>query len=120
MADIVRQKTLKVYATEDGKEPYTVWLESLKDYVIRSRIIRRIERLKQGNYGDCKSVGSGVQEMRFFFGSGYRVYFGESANDLVILLCGGDKDSQDRDIEKAKGYWQAYQEEQDEQETEKP
>lgn len=56
----------------------------------------------------------------FFFGSGYRVYFGESANDLVILLCGGDKDSQERDIEKAKEYWQAYQEEQDEQETEKP
>ncbi len=48
------------------------------------------------------------------------VYFGESANDLVILLCSGDKDSQERDIEKAKEYWQAYQEEQDEQETEKP
>jgi putative addiction module killer protein len=54
----------------------------------------------QGNYGDCKPVGDGVFELRFFFGSGYRVYFGESANDLVILLCGGDKDSQDRDIEK--------------------
>ncbi|MBD2496514.1 MULTISPECIES: type II toxin-antitoxin system RelE/ParE family toxin [Nostoc] len=120
MADIVRQKTLKVYATEDGKEPYTEWLENLKDYTIRSRIIRRIERLKQGNYGDCKSVGDGVLELRFFFGSGYRVYFGESANDLVILLCGGDKDSQDKDIEKAKKYWEAYQEEQHEQETEKP
>ncbi|WP_442935788.1 type II toxin-antitoxin system RelE/ParE family toxin [Nostoc sp.] len=62
-----------VYATEYGKEPYTEWLENLKDYVVRSRIIRRIERLKQGNYGDCKSVGEGVQELRFFFGSGYRV-----------------------------------------------
>ncbi|MEA5601232.1 hypothetical protein [Nostoc sp. UHCC 0252] len=70
MADIVRQKTLKVYATEYGKEPYTEWLENLKDYAIRSRIIRRIERLKQGNYGDCKSVGEGVQELSFFFGSG--------------------------------------------------
>ncbi|MDF5715882.1 MAG: type II toxin-antitoxin system RelE/ParE family toxin [Rhizonema sp. NSF051] len=87
--------------------------------------MRRVERLKQGNYGDCKSVGFGVFELRFFFGSGYRVYFGEFANYLVILLCGGDKDSQDKDsqdkyIEKAKGYWQVYQEEQDEQETEKP
>ncbi|KAB8333584.1 type II toxin-antitoxin system RelE/ParE family toxin [Scytonema tolypothrichoides VB-61278] len=112
MADSIRPKVLKVYATEDGREPYTEWLENLKDYVTRSKIIRRIERLKQGNYGDCKSVGSGVRELRFFFGSGYRVYFGESANDLVILLCGGDKDSQDSDIEKAKEYWQAYQEEQ--------
>lgn len=112
MADSIPPKVLKVYATEDGREPYTEWLESLKDYVTRSKIIRRIERLKQGNYGDCKSVGSGVRELRFFFGSGYRVYIGESANDLVILLCGGDKDSQDRDIEKAKEYWQAYQEEQ--------
>lgn len=54
---------------------------------------------------------------RFFFGSGYRVYIGEAEDDVVILLCGGDKDSQDKDIEKAKKYWQAYQEEQDEQET---
>ncbi|MBD2606310.1 type II toxin-antitoxin system RelE/ParE family toxin [Scytonema hofmannii FACHB-248] len=120
MADIIRPKALQVYATEDGKEPYTEWLENLKDYVIRSRIIRRVERLKQGNYGDCKSVGGSVQELRFFFGSGYRVYFGEAENDVVILLCGGDKDSQDRDIERAKEYWQAYQEQSDEQETEKP
>jgi putative addiction module killer protein len=79
-------------------------LESLKDYTIRARILRRLERLKQGNYGDCKSVGEGVLELRFFFGSGYRVYIGEAADDVVILLCGGDKDSQDKDIEKAKEY----------------
>ncbi|MBW4509610.1 MAG: hypothetical protein KME64_24305 [Scytonematopsis contorta HA4267-MV1] len=58
MAGITRPKTLKVYQTLDGKEPYTEWLESLKDYTIRARILRRLERLKQGNYGDCKSVGS--------------------------------------------------------------
>ncbi|MBR8834064.1 MAG: type II toxin-antitoxin system RelE/ParE family toxin [Stigonema ocellatum SAG 48.90 = DSM 106950] len=104
-------KIVKLYATSDGTEPYTEWLKSLKDYVIRARIIRRIERLQQGNYGDCKPIGEGVHEMRFFFGSGYRVYFGESENDVVILLCGGDKSSQDRDIQKAKEYWQAYQEE---------
>jgi putative addiction module killer protein len=63
---MIRPKTLKVYATEDDKEPYTEWLESLKDYTIRARIIRRVERLKQGNYGDCKSVGEGVLELRFF------------------------------------------------------
>lgn len=118
MADVVRQKTLKVYVAKDGREPYTEWLKNLRDNTIRSRVIRRVERLKQGNYGDCKSVGEGVRELRFFFGSGYRVYFGESANDLVILLCGGDKDSQDRDREKAKDYWRVYQEEQNEPEIE--
>jgi putative addiction module killer protein len=120
MADIIRAKALKVYAAADGKEPYTEWLENLKDYTTRARIIRRVERLKQGNYGDCKSVGAGVQELRLFFGSGYRVYIGEAGNDVVILLCGGDKDSQDRDIERAKKYWQAYQEEENGQDTEKP
>ncbi|MBA3923816.1 MAG: type II toxin-antitoxin system RelE/ParE family toxin [Nostocaceae cyanobacterium] len=120
MANIIRPKALKVYAKEDGKEPYTEWLGNVKDYTIRARIIRRVERLKQGNYGDCKSVGEGVQQLRLFFGSGYRVYIGEAGNDVVILLCGGDKDSQDRDIERAKKYWQGYQEEQDGQKTEKP
>jgi putative addiction module killer protein len=117
MAGITRPKVLKVYATEDGKELYTEWLESLNDYTIRARILRRLERLKLGNYGDCKSVGEGVLELRFFFGSGYRVYIGEAKDDVVILLCGGDKDSQDKDIARAKKYWKAYQEEQDEQET---
>ncbi len=119
MSDIIRPKALKVYVKEDGKEPYTEWLGNLKDYAIRALIIRRVERLKQGNYGDCKSVGEGVQELRLFFGSGYRVYIGEAGNDVVILLCGGDKDSQDKDIERAKKYWQDYQEEQDGQKTEK-
>lgn len=114
---MTRPKALKVYATEDGKEPYTEWLENLKDYTLRARIIRRVERLKQGNYGDCKFVGEGVQELRFFFGSGYRIYFAEAEDNMVILLCGGDKDSQDRDIEKAKKCWQAYQEKQDGQKT---
>ncbi|MEA5594863.1 hypothetical protein [Rivularia sp. UHCC 0363] len=64
MADIIRPKALKVYATADSKEPYTEWLENLKDYTIRARIVRRMERLKQGNYGDCKSVGEGGQGHR--------------------------------------------------------
>lgn len=63
---MTRPKTLKVYAIEDGKEPYTEWLENLKDYTIRARIIRRVERVKQGNYGDWKSVGEGVLERAIF------------------------------------------------------
>jgi putative addiction module killer protein len=74
----------------------------------RKRILIRISRLQQGNYGDCEPVGEGISELRMFFGPGYRVYFGENGNDIVILLCGGDKGSQDKDIQQAKIYWEEY------------
>jgi putative addiction module killer protein len=74
----------------------------------RKRILARVSRLQQGNYGDCESVGDGVSELRLFFGSGYRVYFGEKDNQIVVLLCGGDKSTQSKDIEQAKAYWKEY------------
>ena len=80
----------------------------LRDQKGRRFILRRISRLEQGLYGDCRPVGEGVLELRIFFGPGYRVYFGEEASRIVILLYGGDKDSQDRDIEAAKEYWKEY------------
>ena len=102
------EKELIYYQTEDGKEPLREWLLDLKDKVIRTRIERRLERILEGNYGDFKSVGAGVLELRFFFGAGYRVYFAEDGDTLVLLLTGGDKSSQDKDIEQAKVYWQDY------------
>ncbi|WP_256207901.1 type II toxin-antitoxin system RelE/ParE family toxin [Nitrosomonas sp. Nm166] len=60
------------------------------------------------NHGDCQPVGEGVSELRIFFGPGYRVYFGEEADQIVILLCGGDKDSQNLDIQDAKKYWKEH------------
>ena len=71
--------------------------------------MKRLLRLEQGNYGDFKPVGEGVNELRFFFGAGFRVYFAEDGDTLVVLLCGGDKDSQSRDIQQAQAYWQEYQ-----------
>ncbi len=68
----------------------------------------RLDRLEQGNFGDCKAVGDGVLELRMDFGPGYRVYFAEDGPDVVLLLLGGDKSTQDKDIETAKTYWREY------------
>ena len=105
---MAKPKSVLVYADENEKEPFTDWLNGLRDIMGRKRILARIARLEQGNYGDCESVGEGVSELRLFFGPGYRVYFGEDANGVVVLLCGGDKGSQNQDIKLAKVYWQEY------------
>ncbi len=103
-----KPKTLIVYQNEDGIEPFTKWLFSLRDSQVRKRIETRLSRLEQGNYGDVKPIGEGLSELRLFFGSGYRVYFGEQEDCIVVLLCGGDKSSQPRDIKEAKTYWKEY------------
>lgn len=108
MTDAATPKRVIVYATRDGKEPFSEWLYSLRDVMGRKRILARVSRMQQGNYGDCKPIGEGVSELRLFFGSGYRVYFGERGNDIVVLLCGGDKSSQSEDIQQAKVYWKEY------------
>ena len=78
------------------------WLVNLRDVQARARIAKRLDRLVDGNFGDVRSVGGGVSELRFTFGPGYRVYFTVRNRQVVILLCGGDKSSQDRDIKAAK------------------
>ena len=103
-------KTVFIYQDENGYEPYNNWFSALKDKKIKSRVEVRIRRLEQGLYGDCEPVGEGVYELRMFFGSGYRVYFGEDTKNIVILLCGGDKASQKQDIKNAKKYWKDYRE----------
>ena len=82
-------------------EAYTDWFDGLRDRHARARITTRIQRLEQGNPGDVKPVGGGVSELRIHYGPGYRVYFTWRDEFLVILLAGGDKDSQDKDIRTA-------------------
>ena len=77
---------------------FSRWLGGLKDRKARARILVRIDRLGRGNPGDVKSVGEGVSELRITYGPGYRVYFAQRSNRLVLLLCGGNKSSQKRDI----------------------
>ena len=103
-------RKLQIYQTPNGKEPFSEWLVSIRDQRTRTRIRDRLERLEIGNFGDCQSVGGGVYELRFHFGPGYRIYFGEIDNTVILLLCGGDKSSQTRDIERAKTYWLEYKE----------
>lgn len=108
MARLAKPKEIIIFVNEDGKEPFFEWLNGIKDAKNRQRILSRIRRLEQGNYGDCESVGNNVCELRLFFGSGYRVYFGETTECIVVLLCGGDKKTQKKDIKQATIYWQEY------------
>jgi putative addiction module killer protein len=86
----------------------TNWLNSLRDPTVQRGILQRLLRVESGHYGDYKPVGGGIDELRFFFGPGYRVYFGEDGDRIVVLLCAGDKASQSRNIQQAHSYWQEY------------
>jgi putative addiction module killer protein len=83
-------------------ETFSAWLKDLRDLRGRAKIVARIQRLEDGNPGDVAPVGDGVSEMRIHFGPGYRVYFVNRGGELVLLLCGGDKSGQARDIAAAK------------------
>ena len=100
-----------IYKTSTGKEPFSRWLLDL-DQKTRALIVTRIKRVNLGNFGDCKMLkqASGVWELRVDYGSGYRIYFGKRGSLLVVLLVGGDKGSQTKDIAKAEKYWLDYKE----------
>jgi len=96
---------LRRYQREDGSVPLCDWLNGLRDVRARAQIEIRLRRLSIGNFGDCKPVGEGVLELRINMGAGYRLYCARHGQMLVILLCGGDKRTQDADIQRAKDYW---------------
>lgn len=100
---------VQFFTDENGKVPFKEWLNSLSAN-IRNRVVDRLYRVQNENLGDYKRVGAGVFELRFFFDGGLRVYFGRDGDEIILLLCGGDKSSQKRDIEKALEYWRQYHE----------
>lgn len=104
------KKEIRTYRTKQGKEPFIDWLKSLKDRVGRANITNRLNRVSLGNYGDCESVGDGVYELRIHYGPGYRIYFSEQKETIVLLLLGGSKRTQANDIKKAKQFWAEFRE----------
>jgi putative addiction module killer protein len=95
------------YVAEDGAVPFEAWFDRL-DTQAALKVRTAIARIEAGNLGDIKPIGQGVVERCIAFGPGYRVYFGQDGETLVILLCGGTKKRQSKDIDRAKAFWEDY------------
>src|SRR4051812_1766241 len=99
---------LRIYQTAVGERPFVEWLDALVDRQARARIDARLARVSGGNLGDVVPAGEGVMELRIDWGPGYRVYFARLGQVIVLLLCGGDKRTQQRDIKRAKAYFEDF------------
>ena len=99
--------TVREFLERDGSSPFAKWFATL-DAVAAAKITTAVRRLELGNFSNVKGVGAGVFEYRIDFGPGYRIYFGKDGETLVILLGGGTKKAQDRDIAAAHARWQDY------------
>ncbi|RCJ27501.1 addiction module protein [Nostoc minutum NIES-26] len=104
----VQPREIRTYLTVDGKNLFDEWLNSLNDRKIKAKIRARLDRVEDGNLGDYKSVGDGIFELRIDYSPGYRIYFAQEGKTVILLLCGGDKSTQEQDISKAQEYWQDY------------
>jgi putative addiction module killer protein len=91
-------RKIKNYVRRNGRVPFEDWFAKLRDHSIKAGILTRVDRLRFANFGDCKSVGGGVFELRIHTGPGFRIYFGLVGAEVVLLLGGGDKASQKSDI----------------------
>ena len=99
-----------IYENSEGKAPYSQWLDGLGDVRAAAKIEVRIRRIRLGNLGHWEPVGEGVGELKIDFGPGYRIYFGRIGSALIVLLCGGDKKTQRKDIVRAKEFWLDFKE----------
>jgi len=101
--------TVRHFLSEDERDPLQEWLKKLRDPIAKMQVVKRVNRIESGIFGDHKFCRDGVWELRIDQGAGYRVYYAMSGALVVLLLCGGDKGSQDADIERAIGYWKNWQ-----------
>lgn len=103
----IKRKIIKIYQKDNGESPFIDWLESL-DITIKHRIQSRLARVAIGNLGEYKLLGDHIHELKFKFGSGYRIYYSELDDVILLLLCAGDKKTQSKDIKMAKDYLRDY------------
>lgn len=92
------------YLDENGSDLYQDWLDGLRDRIAKIAVIKRVARVEAGLLGDCKYLRDGIGELRVDVGAGYRVYYAQVGNQVILLTCGGDKKSQNRDIDRAVGF----------------
>ena len=102
------EREIKKLELQNGLVPFDEWFDFLPDKRMQAAVDARLARVRAGNFGDCKSVGGGVFEFRVTFGPGLRVYYGLYRRQMVVLLGGGDKRSQSRDIRRAQQLWQQF------------
>ena len=100
---------IRHYLTADSKDVFLDWLRRVRDPIAKVQIVKRVNRVEQGNFGDHKFCRDGVWELRVNAGAGYRVYYAQAGSQVVLLLGGGEKRTQDPDIERAVRYWQDWQ-----------
>ncbi|MGD0888285.1 MAG: type II toxin-antitoxin system RelE/ParE family toxin [Acidobacteriaceae bacterium] len=103
----VKPKEIRIYENEEGHAPFSEWMDR-QEAPLYGKLMARLERVELGNLGDHRGIGEGVFELRIDFGAGYRIYFGLDGSELVVLLIGGTKKTQQRDIDTAKHYWRNY------------
>ncbi|CCI19167.1 conserved hypothetical protein [Microcystis aeruginosa PCC 9807] len=101
-------REIERYVTADGQIPFDNWFDSIRVSKTQTIISKRLDRVRMGNLGDYRSVGGGVFELRIDYDPGYRIYFGQVGTTIVLLLCGGDKGTQIKDIRQAQEYWRDY------------
>ena len=97
------------FLTASGEDVFLEWFRTLRDPVAKVQILKRVNRMERGTFGDNSFCGEGVWEMRVDVGAGYRIYYARSGASVMLLLCGGDKRTQDRDIKQAKKHWKEWQ-----------
>ncbi|NBV06890.1 MAG: type II toxin-antitoxin system RelE/ParE family toxin [Proteobacteria bacterium] len=104
---ILIPRSISYYKSRNNKMPFMDWISNL-DPSTKEVVYERIEKVKVGYFGDYKNLGDGVFELRINFGSGYRIYYAVNGKDIILLLCAGNKDTQSRDVKKAKFFWEEY------------
>ena len=105
------EKSLVFFEDNKGKVPFDQWIKRLKDKRAIASILSKLNKVREGNFGDCKYLRSGVWELRIHYAKGYRIYFAKYLNQFVVLLWGGDKSTQRKDINRAILYWRIFKEE---------